>query len=63
MESGDKFKLGDLVRLKSGGPTMTVNALGHVVRAGQVTCVWFVGNKHNTAVFEENALVAVEDKP
>jgi uncharacterized protein YodC (DUF2158 family) len=34
----DKFKVGDIVRLKSGGPAMTVQ--GEATN-GDVSCVWF----------------------
>lgn len=33
----DKFKIGDVVRLASGGPRMTVVGLG-----AEVACTWFV---------------------
>lgn len=50
-----KFKVGDLVKLKSSSPVMTVN---HVVVATKVyvDTTWFAGAKHNTARFEEGAL-------
>jgi len=37
-ESSQKFKIGDVVQLKSGGPTMTVSKFGDDNR---VYCVWF----------------------
>ena len=44
-----EFKPGDLVRLKSGGPLMTVEQVGERAMTGgeAVWCVWFevVGNK------------------
>ena len=44
-----EFKPGDLVRLKSGGPLMTVEQVGEKALTGgeAVWCVWFekVGNK------------------
>jgi uncharacterized protein YodC (DUF2158 family) len=44
-----EFKPGDLVRVKSGGPLMTVEQLGDSATYGEdfVACVWFekVGNK------------------
>jgi uncharacterized protein YodC (DUF2158 family) len=33
-----EFKIGDLVKLKSGGPVMTVDTLSH---DGKVYCVWY----------------------
>ncbi|MFV0571154.1 MAG: DUF2158 domain-containing protein [Xanthomarina gelatinilytica] len=36
----DEFKKGDLVRLKSGGPVMTV----YEVLRGNVSCTWFDKN-------------------
>ena len=43
----EEFKVGDLVRLKSGGPDMTVemDAASNYERKGQIRCVWFEGNK------------------
>jgi uncharacterized protein YodC (DUF2158 family) len=44
-----EFKPGDLVRVRSGGPVMTVEQAGKSAMHGQDTvwCVWFekVGNK------------------
>jgi uncharacterized protein YodC (DUF2158 family) len=45
-----KFKTGDIVRLKSGGPKMTVNGY---TPYGQVECVWF--RRHNTAAALHNS--------
>jgi uncharacterized protein YodC (DUF2158 family) len=35
------FKPGDLVKLKSGGPVMTVEAVGDHYGTPTVWCVWF----------------------
>lgn len=44
-----EFKVGDLVRLKSGGPVMTVEQIGRIAQSESdgVWCVWFerIGNK------------------
>jgi len=41
------FEIGDLVKLKSGGPLMTVEEVGPIQGAEVVSCVWFekVGNR------------------
>ena len=43
-----KFKVGDVVKLKSGGPKMTISWLGaNPFGAGEelAKCEWFEGNK------------------
>ena len=54
------FKSGDLVVLKSGGPTMTVDAVNtSIFDDGKVTgvvCAWFVGQKLERFRFEPGAL-------
>ena len=54
-----KFKVGDLVKLKSGGPTMTVNSWKHY---GRWECTWFSGKKHETGEFSPDALVLDDSK-
>ena len=39
------FSVGDTVRLKSGGPTMTVEAVDHHEGVNTVHCVWFDDKK------------------
>lgn len=43
---------GDVVRLKSGGPKMTVNYIG----SGQYICKWFSGEKLLEATFSGSQL-------
>lgn len=51
------FNDGDVVKLKSGGPNMTVS---FTREDGQVWCVWFVGTKKNEAEFPEKSLMKYE---
>jgi uncharacterized protein YodC (DUF2158 family) len=37
----DTFKVGDVVRLKSGGPSMTVTGVGDSMGTPTVWCRWF----------------------
>jgi uncharacterized protein YodC (DUF2158 family) len=37
----DTLKVGDLVKLKSGGPVMTVSAVSTVDSQTTVECIWF----------------------
>jgi uncharacterized protein YodC (DUF2158 family) len=57
----DELKKGDEVRLKSGSPIMTVQALGdYSLGTGisdGVLCVWFEGNKVQEKVFDRATLV------
>ena len=51
-----KFKVGDVVRLASGGPNMTI--IGDGVAPGHVECQWF--DKHGQSQqgsFPEDALI------
>lgn len=54
----EKWKAGDVVNLKSGGPDMTVNCYNQV---GLVNCHWFDNTKLLSGNFEENQLEAVEE--
>ena len=47
----DKFNIGDVVRLKSGGPNMTVtayNVYGYRETEKQYLCRWFADNQKPT---------------
>ena len=50
------FKDGDVVRLKSGGPKMTIQTFpykrGPVVFNDSASCIWFEGNDLRTSVFK-----------
>jgi uncharacterized protein YodC (DUF2158 family) len=52
----DEFKAGEVVKLKSGGPKMTVSHIGNEYDPRAVYCVWFEGNKKKTEQFPPDAL-------
>lgn len=52
-------KAGDMVRLKSGGPPMTVNRIGNKINNRIVCCIWFDGATRHEAEFEPETLKAV----
>lgn len=50
-----EFKKGDTVRLKSGGPAMTIQNLGEYEHAGiedGALCVWFDRGQRQEEVFD-----------
>ncbi len=47
-----EFKPGDVVKVKSGGPAMTVER----ITSNQVVCQWFVGADLKGGVFAPEAL-------
>ncbi len=58
-----EWKIGDLVQLKSGGPTMTVTKLlehGAFGGDAQVICTWYVGGEENQRPFDPATLKAAE---
>ena len=61
------FKSGDLVVLKSGGPTMTVDAVNTSIfddnKVTGIVCVWFVGDKLERVRFEHDAIEPVAVEP
>jgi uncharacterized protein YodC (DUF2158 family) len=53
-----KFTVGDVVRLKSGGPTMTVQSAQY---ADEVVCTWFgEKNKREFSPFHQDTLEKFE---
>ena len=55
-KENQKLEIGDVVRLKSGGPKMTVAKLKD--EHGNVYCVWFAGeyDKHHLSYFSSGVL-------
>lgn len=54
----DKFKIGDIVQLKSGGPKMTVTD----VFENQVRIAWFAGSKNEKAAFPFDAVAIFQEE-
>lgn len=48
----EAFKVGDKVRLKSDGPSMTVEEID----GGDISCAWFNGNDLKRTSFPSSAL-------
>lgn len=48
----EKFKIGDIVQLKSGGPKMTVTSVGE----RSVITAWFAGSKKEAGSFPFEAI-------
>ena len=55
------FRVGERVRLKSGGPDMSINRTDNVGHFG-VECVWFAGKKVERAWFHPDVLELAEPK-
>ena len=63
-----KFKIGNVARLKSGGPNMTIETYPHVVTSmantqtfpNKAKCVWFVKEEKHSDVFDVNMLELVK---
>lgn len=61
----DEFKKGDVVQLKSGGPSMTVANVGDYSGMGMgpkdgIKCDWFEKNVRKTEVFDRATLKHAE---
>jgi uncharacterized protein YodC (DUF2158 family) len=63
MREDSKFKTGDLVQLKSGGPVMTVAELDNLSSGKSYWCHWFAGKKlEKGKVPEKSLIVPADDK-
>jgi uncharacterized protein YodC (DUF2158 family) len=56
-----KFKSGDAVQLKSGGPKMTVTRPTDY-KQGHYECKWFAGSKLNEGTFAEDELQPYQEE-
>ncbi|MFC3606735.1 YodC family protein [Stutzerimonas tarimensis] len=55
MARQNEFKIGDIVKLKSGGPEMTVQQ-APTDTSTYYKCQWFAGKKLESGVFPEGSL-------
>ena len=55
------FKKGDIVRLRSGGPDMTVTAVGGIYEGQEITATWFDPKGLQSGGFSPEALKHVEE--
>jgi len=58
----DELKVGDVVRLKSGGPVMTVTTVGDDYGTPMIWCMWFDQKGSQTGKFPPAALQIEEDE-
>nr|WP_298167085.1 DUF2158 domain-containing protein [uncultured Pseudomonas sp.] len=58
MSTGKEFKVGDIVKLKSGGPEMTVKNWSDYHK--HYVCQWFAGKKLEQGEFKADSLKLVE---
>ena len=61
----EQFQTGDVVRFKSGGPCMTITALGDYAGwtmspSDNALCSWFEGEKKQETVFDIALLEKVQ---
>lgn len=58
-----KFKEGDIVKLKSGGPDMVIYHVPEKKDSSkQYGCKWFAGKKLESGVFSEESISKVENQ-
>lgn len=66
MSKKNTFNVGDIVKLKSGGPEMTINSVSTNSQTGEFTgvytCQWFAGKKLDQGRFPEESLIPVVEE-
>jgi uncharacterized protein YodC (DUF2158 family) len=58
-KSNQQFKAGDTVKIKSGGPIMTVE---RKLENNYVACQWFIGEKLESGVFQNDSLIMAYER-
>lgn len=61
-ELENKFEVGQVVKLKSGGPDMTIQNFSTEKFSGNYRCQWFAGKKLENGVFPEQSLELVTNE-
>ncbi len=58
----EQLKAGEIVRLKSGGPEMTIEEISrwHESSKDQAKCTWFNGGKIESKIFELTSLEKIK---
>ncbi|MBZ6383081.1 MULTISPECIES: YodC family protein [Sphingomonas] len=55
-----EYNVGDCVRLKSGGPEMTI--WGKDAGSGELLCQWFEESKLHNFIFRPDVLYSIDDR-
>ena len=50
------MNVGEVVKLKSGGPQMTISRIEELNGAPHAVCAWFEGTKNNVGTFPVTSL-------
>ena len=56
------YNVGDIVKLKSGGPEMTIDGLRSNLNGGGYKCQWFAGKKLSWGSFPYESLTVVKEE-
>lgn len=51
-----KFKIGDTVQIKSGGPVMTIRSIDKANNQNVAFCIWFINGENQQAKFPVEVL-------
>lgn len=65
MKKVTTYVVGDIVKLKSGGPNMTIKDIVTGITYepdNSYNCQWFAGKKLDRGVFPHDSLIKVEDE-
>lgn len=60
MSNSSLYNVGEIVKLKSGGPEMTIKNV--LSRDKEYHCQWFAGKKLDSGYFPHSSLIKVEQE-